>query len=189
MATVIETTGALAAEPEGPYEVIGSVVVKKPRLGAYEAGVASLLLELMAPFTRANGLGQVIFRALFDLRPAVDRQRRPDLAVVSDQTWPIGRRGPRASAWKVVPDLAIEVISPTNRATDVLAKVREYLQAGSRLVWVVYPIEAEIHVFAAVEPSIVRRLGRGDILDGGAVVPGFQLPLDQLFEEEDSPTD
>lgn len=189
MATAIETTETLAAEPEGLYEVIGSVVVEKPPMGAYEAGIATLLIEMMAPFTRANGLGQLVSEALFDLRPAVDRRRRPDVAFVSAEVWPLNRRPPRTSAWKVVPDLAIEVISPTNRATDVLAKAREYLQAGSRLVWVIYPIEAEIHVFAAVEPSIVRRLGHGDTLDGGAVVPGFQLPLDQLFEEEDAPAD
>lgn len=185
MATVIETTPETTAEPEGLYEVVGSLIVEKPRMGAYEAGIATLLVELMAPFARTNNLGQFVLEALFDLRPTVDRQRRPDLAFVSVNTWPLGRRPPRASAWKVVPELAIEIISPTNRAGDVLAKVREYLQAGSRLVWVVYPIEAEIHVFSAEEPTIVRRLRIGDVLEGGTVVPGFRLPLADLFEEEE----
>ena len=83
------------------------------------------------------------------------------------------------------PRLAIEVVSPTNLAEDLLAKVDEYFQAGVRQVWVVYPAAARVHVHES--PTQIRVLGRGDELDGGPLLPGFRLPLAELFEAEAEP--
>jgi Uma2 family endonuclease len=63
--------------------------------------------------------------------------------------------------------------------------VREYLQAGVQLAWVVYPIHREVHVFDAHNTSIVSRLQRSDVLKGERVLPGFELPLETLFGEPD----
>jgi Uma2 family endonuclease len=191
MATVIEpqpvVVPPLAAESKGLYEVIGDRLVEKPPMGAFEAGLASYLFELLAPFAREGRIGQWVVEVLFNFRPAVDRNRRPDLAFVSAGRWPIDRRPPRSEAWSMVPDLAVEVISPTNSATEVFEKVREYLAAGTRLVWVVYPLGAEIEVHDAANPSIIRRLTRADVLDGGDVLPGFRLELATLFAEGEAP--
>jgi Uma2 family endonuclease len=183
MATATQPPDVTPAEPEGLYEVVGDQIIEKPPMGAFEGGIACLLLEWMGPFARSNGLGQVVLEILFDLRPAVDRERRPDLAFVSAGKWPIERRPPRQNAWAMVPDLAIEVVSPTNPASEVLAKVQEYLRAGCRAVWVIYPVEAEVHRFDAENPSIVRRLGPADALEGGALLPGFRLALADLFAD------
>lgn len=121
---------------------------------------------------------------LFDLRRAVDRSRRPDLAFVSAAKWPLNRRAPRVAAWAIVPDLAIEVISPTNTGPAHVAKVQEYLQAGARLVWVMFPLQGELHVHDAANPGLIRRLLVGDTLDAEPVIPGFRLPLATLFSEE-----
>jgi Uma2 family endonuclease len=173
------------SEFDGRHEVVGAEIVEKPPTGAFEATLASFLFEAIGPFARAHGLGQFCVETLFDLRPSVDRSRRPDLAFVSAARWPLHRRAPRGEeAWRLVPDLAIEVISPTNTASSDLEKVVEYLQAGVRAVWVVYSLEAEIHIFEADAPSVVRRLRRGDVLDAGPVVPGFRLDLGELFVEE-----
>ena len=83
-------------------------------------------------------------------------------------------------------DLAIEVISPTNLASAVLAKVAEYFQHGVRFVWVVYPIEEQVYVYDSV--TSVRILTRADRLAVPSVLPGFELALESLFESG-SPAD
>jgi Uma2 family endonuclease len=121
---------------------------------------------------------EVIFR--LHLPEGASLNRRPDFAFVSVDRWPIDRpMSPRGNAWDVVPDLAVEVTSPTDYAAEQLGKVREYFQAGVRLVWIVYPDQRCVHVYEAW--NRVRILIEADILDGGDVLPGFQYPLDRLF--------
>ena len=120
---------------------------------------------------------------LFDL-VSVGRQRRPDVAVVSYKRWPRTRRVPSTEAWEVTPDLAVEVASPSNTAEKVLKKVREYFRAGVRLVWVIFPEPAEVHVHNS--PKSVQILDLTDVLRGDPVLPGFRLPLSKLFEAEPS---
>ena len=82
----------------------------------------------------------------------------------------------------VVPNVAGEVISPTDAAEDVQEKIAEYFLRGVQAVWVVYPLQSTIHVYHAAKQITV--LSRGDVLDGGAAVPGFHLPLAELFGDE-----
>lgn len=81
----------------------------------------------------------------------------------------------------VVPDLFIEVISPSNTANDVPGRIREYSEAGARRVWVVYPTDRQVYVDES--PKKIGILGLGDPLDGEDVLPGFRLGLDELFED------
>jgi Uma2 family endonuclease len=83
------------------------------------------------------------------------------------------------NAWDVVPDLAVEVISPHDLAEEILQKVVEYFQAGVRLVWIVYPQQRLVYVHESL--TQVRCLTQTEELDGGAVLPGFRLPLANLF--------
>lgn len=78
------------------------------------------------------------------------------------------------------PDLAVEVISPSDRYTEVDAKVREYLSAGAQMVIVVNPRNqtAAVHT-----PAGSKHLSIDDTLDGGDVVPGWRLPLSEIFEQ------
>lgn len=179
MATV---TSSPSIELDGLYEVIGSEIVEKPPMGAFEYEVASILQELIGPFVRSNRLGRVVTETLFDLRPAVDRSRRPDAAFVSASRWPLNRRAPRTNAWTVVPDLAIEVVSETNMMNDILTKISEYFRAGVQRVWVVNPDQENIYVYAS--PTSIRVLTTADDLDGEEVIPGFRLPVAVLFEGE-----
>jgi Uma2 family endonuclease len=126
-----------------------------------------------------------VIEMLFRIDAAANLQRRPDVAFVSYERWPRSRRVPEDAAWDVVPELAIEVVSPTNLAEDLLAKVGEYLRVGVRQVWVIYPAAAQVHVHES--PTHIRVLGRGDELDGGPLLPGFRLPLAELFEAEADP--
>jgi Uma2 family endonuclease len=83
-------------------------------------------------------------------------------------------------AWDVVPDLAVEVVSPRDVLEDLLDRVFEYFQAGVRLVWVLSPKPRFAHVYES--PVRVSLITESDALEGGNVLPGFRLPLHRLFD-------
>ncbi len=163
------------------YEVVDGQVVEKT-MGAFETGIASLLVEILGPFARKNRLGRFFNEMLFRIDIGQDLQRRPDVAFVSHARWPYNRRVPDVPVWDMVPDLAIEVISPSNSASAVLRKVHDYFKAGVTRVWVVYPEQAEIYIYST--PQQIQVVGLGQELDGGDLLPGFQLPVAALFENE-----
>lgn len=163
------------------FEIIDGQIVERPPMGAFEVWVASVLFELLLPHVRGQRLGRVVSEMLFDLRPAVDRSRRPDVAFVSYGRWPRNHRVPLANAWSVVPDLAVEVVSPTDPATDLIDRLAEYFRAGVRACWVVYPRHELIYVYESLRS--VKGYGRGDAIDGGSVLPGFRLDVAGLFDE------
>lgn len=166
------------------YEVVDGQVVEKPPMGSYSTWVASFLQMTLGAFVVGHRLGNVVTEMLFRIDPARNLQRRPDVAFVSNERWPIAQRVPRESPWDVVPDLAIEVNSPSNRGEQLLKEIREYCRAGARRVWVFYPDEALVYVYTS--PTQVWILQRSDVLDDEALLPGFQLRLDSLFEEPDA---
>lgn len=105
----------------------------------------------------------------------------PDVAFVRAERVPPPGSRERRGFWRLAPDLVVEIASPSQRRPDLEAKVRVYLAAGVRLVWVVWPRRQEIDVWPAGAEAPVRTLRLGDVLDGGDVLPGFRLPLDRLF--------
>lgn len=74
----------------------------------------------------------------------------------------------------------IDVVSPNDEAADVNEKVREYLAAGVLLVWVVYPESRSINVYRASANN--SQLSETDVLSGEDVVPGFSLPVREIFD-------
>ncbi len=163
------------------YEVVDGRRVEIAPMGAHETCIASALLGIVHAFATPKRLGRGVVEVLFFLMP-VGSQRRPDFAFVSSKRWPFNRFPPRGdNAWKVIPNLAAEVVSPTNTANEVMVKIREYFQAGVELVWVIYPETCQVYVYDS--PDIVRALNRNDTLEGGKVLPGFRLPLAELFED------
>jgi Uma2 family endonuclease len=187
MATVApaqEERPEILSEPDGLYEVIDGRFVEKP-MGAYECWLLAVISNSLSRYVEDNSLGRAVPEMIFDLRPTVERERRPDVAFVSFERWARNRRVPHTRSWAVVPDLAIEIVSPTNTADEVAEKLEEYFQVGVRNVWVVYP--RQFKVYAYTSPTDVRVLALGDELDGGDVLPGFRLPLQKIFEQEEEP--
>ncbi len=86
----------------------------------------------------------------------------------------------REAAWDVVPDLAVEITSPTDLIDDLMDKIDEYFAAGVRLGLGRLPQASQVYAYES--PTSVTILEVGDELDGGAVLPGFRLPLTDLFE-------
>jgi Uma2 family endonuclease len=78
----------------------------------------------------------------------------------------------------LAPDLAVEVVAPNDSASEIHAKVNNYLQYGTHAVWVANP---ETHTVVAHTPNGAKTLGENDTLDGGDVLPGFTLPVREIF--------
>jgi Uma2 family endonuclease len=169
---------------DGLYEVVDGRIVEKT-MGAYEYWLAAVVHGYLCRYADDNPIGRAVIEMIFDLRPHVDRERRPDVAFVSFERWPRDRRIPRTRSWAVVPDLAVEIIRLTNTADEVAEKLEEYYKAGLRLVWVVYPAQMKIYAFTST--TQVRVLATGDELDGGDVLPGLRLSVRDLFEKAGEP--
>lgn len=113
----------------------------------------------------------------FLLRRDPDLVRAPDAAFLSNERIPAG--GIPDGYIPAVPDLVVEVVSPHDSAEYVQRKVQDWLDAGTRLLWLMYPRLRRIVVHAAGQP--MRILSENDTLDGGDVLPGFSCRVAGLF--------
>jgi Uma2 family endonuclease len=163
------------------YEVVDGLIVEK-EMGARDIEIATILGQYLGMFARTHRLGRALMEFIFRIDQGKDLQRRPDVAFVSHSRWPVHRRLPDVAVWDMVPDLAVEVVSPSNTADLVQKKIHEYFTAGVTAVWVIYPRQQEVYVYAS--PSQIQVLQLGQELDGGDVVPGFRLPLSAFFEDD-----
>lgn len=168
------------------YEVINGRKVELPPMGIFQIDIANILHYHLSIPVETGKLGRVRLEALFAL-PGIEKQRRPDLAFVSYARWARLRPFPRGDAWPVSPELAVEVVSPSNFADDLILKVHDYFQTGTQQVWVVWPSVKQVYVYES--PTQARILTIADELTGGSVVPDFRLPVAALFEAtvEDEP--
>lgn len=139
--------------------------------------MASRIDRLVGNFVEAAGLG-VTFGAetAFRLKRNPDLVRCPDFAFVgSARIAEVLRAGANEGA----PDLAVEVLSPSNTYTETSRKTAEYLRYGAREVWIVDPESRAVTVHA---PRAIPRLLEGaDVFDGGELLPGFAVPVAACF--------
>jgi Uma2 family endonuclease len=180
-ATLPETIGDSAANGEALYEVVNGQRVELPPMSIYAIWIASRLHVRLGSFAEEQACGTAVAEGLFILDPVHDIRRRPDVAFVSAATWSLDRPLPETGDWAIVPDLAVEVVSPNDGFEDVIAKVDEYFQCGVKNVWVILPTLSKVFVFELA--SSVRLLTVGDTLEGGALLPGFRLNLTELFKK------
>jgi Uma2 family endonuclease len=178
------TPTTIEPRDEAFYEFVDGRWIETPTMSYFAGVVANRLGKYLDSHIEQQSPcpGQVVVEVLFRIPLTKDasRKRRPDLAFVTSERWPIDRpMAPVEDAWDVVPDLTVEVVSPTDIAKDLLGKVKEYFEAGVRLVWVVYPIQRCIHVYEAW--NRIRVVTEADELDGGEVLPGFRRSLEHLF--------
>lgn len=163
------------------WEIVDGVRVEMPPKSVDSQVLASDFAYHLNTYGFGKDIGIACVNVLFNLPLNVDRSRRPDAAFISYARWAKNRPVPSTNAWNVLPDLFVEVVSPHDGPEEIETKVLEYLEAGVRLVWVVYPRHKSMYVYES--PQKVRRLTRSDTLDGGVVLPGFQLPLIELFPD------
>ncbi len=171
---------AINARKSGICELVDGVLVEKA-MGFRESLLAATLIELLRGFVMARNLGLITAPdGMMRLYPGLVRE--PDVAFISWDRIP-GQRVPDEPIASFAPDLAIEILSISNTRGEMARKRREYFEAGVRLVWEVDPRSRTVAVFDGPETSTV--LNASQTLDGGAVLPGFVLPLGELFGELD----
>jgi len=143
-------------------------------------GVATMNLGiLVGGYIRARKLGRAYAAETgFLVARNPDTVRAPDFAFIqANRVTP----DTQAPMWNpVIPDLVTEVVSSGDRPAEVANTVRMWLDVGVRLVWVVYPVEHAVVVHRPGQPEL--RLAESDTLDGYDVVPGFTLPVAEIFE-------
>jgi Uma2 family endonuclease len=198
MSTAILTGGELEASAESLalpvetdealYEFLDGQRVAMPPMSIRAVTVVGRLFAQLNAFVTSNRLGEAFTEMLIAVPVPgdEDRNRRPDVCFVSSSA--LARavpEDPDANAWNVVPDLVVEVTSPTDRAEDQREKVVEYHQLGVRCVWVVYPKLRVVDVYDS--SGSLRTFGPEGNLTGDPVLPGFQVNLGELFSPIGSP--
>jgi Uma2 family endonuclease len=177
----LTTADELLRMPRGRvrYELIRGEL-KTLALAGHEHGMLAVeSATKLWSFVKANKLGDVYAAGTgFKLTTDPDTVRAPDVAFISQKR--LDEVGSVQGYWPGAPDLAVEVISPNDLYTEVSEKVAEWLRAGSKMVVVVNPRTQQVLVHAP--DSDVKVLEIGDTLVGGEVVPGWQLPIKELFE-------
>jgi Uma2 family endonuclease len=158
-------------------ELVDGVLVEKP-MGFFEARLAFILGFFLEKFLETHDLG-IAVGADAVLRVQPGQVRLPDLSFFSWDRFP-NRIVPREAILQMTPDLAVEVLSPSNTKKEMLRKRREYFGGGCRLVWEVDPRKRALRVYTSATQSIL--LQEDDTLDGGEVIPGFRLPIRDWFK-------
>lgn len=174
--TTIEAFEAMSLE--GRWELIDGELVEMTPSADESSSIAATIIGFLAPHVRAHHLGRVYAPdggfVLFPDRPTV---RVPDVAFVRADRAPQGAA--RKHFPRLAPDLVVEVLSPSDRTSDVVAKLEMYQEAGVPLIWLVDPDNQTVTVIAAGKSTVVLR--QGDTLDGGDILPGFSVPVAELF--------
>jgi Uma2 family endonuclease len=160
-------------------ELVRGRVVREPLPGARHASLNARLLSRIDAHVRTHDLGITLAEAGFILSVDPPTVRGPDIAFLGKERIP--EEGVPVGFWPGAPDLAVEIVSPSNRAGEIREKVLEYLGAGTRLVWVVDPATRSVAAYRSREE--IRLLTAGDDLDGVDVLPGFRLALSVLFAQ------
>lgn len=176
------TAKALYQMPKygGRNELVRGEIVPMSPASTYQGKIAMRLGRVVANFVYENGYGEVYAAETgFTLFQEPDTVRAPDVSFVAkDRIPPEGE--PESGFWAIAPDLAAEVISPNDKVSEVQEKVRDYLEAGVRLLWLVDPQTRTVTVYQSLREA--RILLEEDTLDGASVLPGFNFPLSQLFQ-------
>lgn len=165
--------------PEGKAELVRGEVRVTPPAGAPHGTAANNLLLLLGIHVQQHGLGRTFGDGFgYELVRLPRTVRVPDVSFVRGDRWPATGVGP--GLLKLAPDLAVEVLSPSESAADLEEKLHDYAIAGTPLIWVVDPVRRTVMIIAANSP--VRWLSEEDRLDGGDVIAGFGCPVADVFE-------
>ena len=187
LGTATERDVLAARDGEGKRlcELVDGVLVEKT-VGAEESLLASVIVQLLWNYVHAHRLG-VVLGADGMLRILPKQVRIPDACFISWDRLP-GKEFPKKPIPQLAPNLAVEVLSESNTKKEMERKLRDFFAAGVELVWLVQPKTQTAEAYTS--PLNKRRIGKKQALDGGRVVPGFILPLKELFARtrlEDEP--
>ena len=162
--------------PDKQVELVrGHILVREPPSTRHGV-IAAELLYRVSDFVRRHSLGVVCAQDTgFKIRSDPDTVRAPDLAFIATER--VGRIPDRGYA-ELAPDLVAEVLSPDDTPGEVLAKVADWLDAGTKLVWIIDPRRVEAHVYR--DDGSLSIVDTNAWLEGEAVLPGFACALREI---------
>lgn len=156
------------------YEYVKGVLIPMPPTSGEHGDISANLFLSLGPYVRENQLGRVYTSDTgFKIG---DRFLIPDIAFVSTERLPDDRR----KAFSIPPDLAVEIVSPTDVLFRVFEKALTYLSGGTQLVWVIEPVAKTVTVYRS--ETDIETFTREDTLTGEEVVEGFSCKVSEPFE-------
>jgi Uma2 family endonuclease len=162
------------------FELIDGEIYEVPTGTITHILIIKLLLKLLVNFADDNQLGEVFGDGTEYNMPNGD-------TVIPDISFVRADRMPALSErfMYIAPDMAVEVISPSNTPVPTRKKINGYLESGTRLVWAVYPEQAEVEVYWQQSDSRIdyKVLGVNDTLTGEDVIPGFSVKVGDIFPQ------
>ncbi|MFL6277352.1 MAG: Uma2 family endonuclease [Blastocatellia bacterium] len=169
-------TEEVILDPEKEYEIVDGQPEEKTMGGARHGGVGVRLIVRLGNHVEINRLGGVYGP---DTMFRIGKNTRlPDVAFVSAAHIP--ETGEPEGTWELAPDLAVEIISPSDLWEKVISKIEEYFAAGVRQVWLISPTYHTLTVYHS--PTQATILTESDELASDDVVPGFRLKIAELFQ-------
>lgn len=167
-----------AFDPDARYELIDGVLREMPSPGAHSSGTGAMVTLLVGPFVLKHRLGSITGAdGGYVLRRDPDIVHYPDVGFIRSDRLPGGRLPD--GLVPVPPDLAVEIMSPSDRLIDAERKAQRYLDAGTTLVWIVKPRSQSAVSYRADRAPI--EIPPDGVLDGEDVLPGFTLLLADVF--------
>jgi Uma2 family endonuclease len=163
------------------HELVAGELRTMPLHGMEHGAVAASVAADLWQHVCAQRLGRVVAATGFLLTTSPDTVRAPDVAFVSRGR--VHATGEVTGYWLGAPDLVVEVISPNDLYTEVEEKVSTWLAHGTRMVIVLNPRRRTVAVHRS--PAEVRILTEAELLDGEDVVPGWRVPVRELFAVDD----
>ena len=162
------------------YELVEGDLRKMAPAGDVHGYLALRIASRLERHVDANNLGKTYAAETgFKLSSNPDTVRAPDAAFVSRER--VEKAGKVKGYWPGAPDLVAEVVSPNDTHSEVIGEALAWLEAGSRMVLVVDPDKITVTVYRSREEIRVLTADAGEIIDGSDVVPGWKLPVAELF--------
>ena len=159
------------------YEIVDGEYVEKEDESAEAREIGNRICESIGDHCRV-ALGRARMEQLIAF-PGITQCRRPDVVYVSYERWPKGHKLPRSNTWPVLPEICVEVNSPTDRIVALKQKMAEYFEAGVSQVWILTPEHELLEIYTSMTEC--RGYRSPAVVDCDAVIPGFKLDLAEVF--------
>lgn len=155
------------------YEMIGGVIIRMPPPQEEHGQISSLVNEVLAPYCRAQKMRSKLVADIGYLLVGADTVLAPDVSIMQQP------RAPGETYATVAPLLAVEIASPSQSRPYLQDKAEAFLEAGTRMVWVIWPDTRTVDVWTGM--NHVAHIQMRDTLDGAAILPGFTCPVADIF--------
>lgn len=162
--------------PDKNYELIDGVIVEMPSPHSIHGAIVTRLIHFLMAYLMQNDIGFTVAEK-YEFALTETDIFCPDIAYISYERSPIFPK-----KFDFAPDIAVEVVSPSNTSSEIDYKVKTFIAHGTQVAWVLYPSRKEIAVYTPEEDGLkLRHLTVDDMLDGGTVLSGFSVRVEDIF--------